>query len=319
MQVRYIRTAALVLYVVAFFWSGIQFGIPTDRIAVLAWVLGGFIAGNVGKSRSSQLLMLRDFAVFVAMWFAYDYSRGIADQLGMPLQVTFPRDMDRLIFFGADPNVWMQNHFYEAMSVRWYDVVGSIVYFTHFCVPMGAAVVLWIHNRDEWVRYVRRLATVLYMGVATFVVFPAAPPWMAARDGYIDALARPTVRGWRHIGLGTVSNVIERGREVVNPVAAIPSLHVAFSLLVILFFASKLPKFLRPLIVIFPIIMMTSLVYFGEHYVFDGLLGIVYVLIAFRFWDRYESLPKGSRREITRFLRQPAPRTTPETERQPVP
>ena len=300
MQLRHLRTAALIVYVIAFFWSGVTNGIPTDRIAVLAWVFGGFLTGNLGRSRERQWLMLRDFSLFVAMWFAYDYSRGIADQLGMPIQVFAPRNVDRFFFFGTDPNVWMQRHFYEAASVRWYDVVGSMVYFTHFCVPMGAAVALWIRNRDQWVRYMRRLATVLFMGVATFIVFPAAPPWMAARDGYLSGkLARPAVRGWSHIGLDTVSNVIERGREVVNPVAAVPSLHVAFSLLVILFFAPLLPKYLKPLVVIFPVCMMATLVYFGEHYVIDGVLGVAYVLIAFRFWNNYESRPKGSR-----FLKQ---------------
>jgi hypothetical protein len=253
--------------------------------------------------------MLRDFSLFVAMWFAYDYSRGIADQLGMPIQVFAPRNIDRFFFFGTDPNVWMQNRFYEAASVRWYDVVGSMVYFTHFCVPMAAAVALWVRNRDQWVRYMRRLATVLFMGVATFIVFPAAPPWMAARDGHLSAkLARPAVRGWSHLGLDTVSNVIERGREVVNPVAAVPSLHVAFSLLVILFFAPQLPKYLKPIVVIFPVCMMVTLVYFGEHYIIDGVLGVAYVLIAFRFWNNYESPTKGSRRRMYRFSRQSAPR-----------
>lgn len=233
--------------------------------------------------------MLRDFSVFVAMWFAYDYSRGAADQLGFPVNHTLPRDIDRLLFFGTDPNVWMQRKFYEPGSVRWYDVAASLIYFTHFCVPMGVAIALWARDRDKWVRYVRRLATVLFLGVATFVVFPAAPPWMVAREGGIDPIARPTVRGWTHLGLDTVSKVIERGREIVNPVAAVPSLHVAFSLLVVLFFANQMPKWLRPIVVIFPVLMMTSLVYFGEHFVFDGILGVAYVLIAFRFWNRYES------------------------------
>lgn len=309
MQLRYLRTAALIAYVIAFIWSGVTNGIPTDRIAVLAWVLGGFVAGNLGRSRERQWLMLRDFSLFVAMWFAYDYSRGIADQLGMPIQVFAPRNVDRFFFFGTDPNVWMQNRFYEAASVRWYDVVGSMVYFTHFCVPMAAAVALWVRNRDQWVRYMRRLATVLFMGVATFIVFPAAPPWMAARDGHLSAkLARPAVRGWSHLGLDTVSNVIERGREVVNPVAAVPSLHVAFSLLVILFFAPQLPKYLKPLVVIFPVCMMATLVYFGEHYIIDGVLGVAYVLIAFRYWNHYESTPKGSRRRVARKLQRSAPR-----------
>ena len=302
MNTRHLRVAALVAYVAAFVWAGFRYGLPTDRIAVLSWVLGGFVAGNVGRPWRSQALMLRDFGLFVAMWFAYDYSRGLADQIGFPVNYRIPRDADRILFFGTDPNVWMQEHFYEPNSVRWYDVAGSLVYFTHFVFPMGLAVLLWVRNRTTWVHYMRRLATVLFLGVATFVVFPAAPPWMAARDGFLDPLARPTVRGWRHLGLGTVSQVIERGREVVNPVAAVPSLHVAFSLIVVLFFAKQMPKWLRPIVVIFPAVMMLTLVYFAEHYVFDGLLGVAYVLISFRFWKRYEAGDPW--RGFARFSRQ---------------
>lgn len=285
---RHLRVAVFLAYFAGFVWSAFAFGLPTDRIAVLLWVLGGFACGAVGRPRWVWFQMLRDFALFVAMWFAYDYSRGVADQLGFPVNHTLPRDVDRFLFFGIDPNVWIQDKFCEASSVRWYDVVGSLIYFTHFCVPMGIAVALWARNRDRWVQYVRRLATVLFLGVATFVVFPAAPPWMVAKEGGMDPIARPTVRGWTHLGLDTVSRVIERGREIVNPVAAVPSLHVAFSLIVVLFFAKQMPKWLRPIVVVFPASMMLTLVYFGEHFVFDGIIGVAYVLIAFRFWSHRE-------------------------------
>ena len=301
MNPRHLRVAAFSVYLVAFVWAGFVYGLPPDRIAVLSWVLGGFVAGAVGRPWWVWRLMARDFVVFVAMWFAYDYSRGMADQLGFPVNHTLPRDVDRLLFFGTDPNVWMQRHFYEAGSVRWYDVAGALIYFTHFCVPMGIAIALWARNRDRWVQYIRRLATVLFLGVATFVVFPAAPPWMVSKEGGMDPIARPTVRGWTHLGLDTVSRVIERGREVVNPVAAVPSLHVAFSLIVMLFFVKQMPKWLRPIVVLFPASMMMTLVYFGEHFVFDGILGVTYVLIAFRFWSHHEGSRRSTVQKTSRF------------------
>lgn len=117
----------------------------------------------------------------------------------------------------------------------------------------------------------------------------------------MDAIARPTVRGWTHLGLDTVSRVIERGREVVNPVAAVPSLHVAFSLIVVLFFAKQMPNWLRPVVVVFPALMMLTLVYFGEHFVSDGILGVAYVLIAFRFWSHYEGSRRTQVQKTSRF------------------
>ena len=72
MNPRHLRVAAFSAYLVAFVWAGFVYGLPTDRIAVLSWVLGGFVAGAVGRPWWVWRLMARDFLVFVAMWFAYD-------------------------------------------------------------------------------------------------------------------------------------------------------------------------------------------------------------------------------------------------------
>ena len=76
------------------------------------------------------------------MWFCYEESRGWADRAGFPLQVQAPRNVDRFLFFGTDPNVWMQRHFYNANVIRWYDKVASATYFTHFIFPVIALAVV---------------------------------------------------------------------------------------------------------------------------------------------------------------------------------
>src|ERR671919_1320627 len=106
--------------------------------------------------------------------------RGAGARLGMPLQVESVRDLDRALFLGADPTVWLQRHFYEPDHVRWYDVVGSIVYHTHFVVPVAVIAALWLTDRRAWVRFIRRFATVLFGACIMFVLLPTAPPWMAA-------------------------------------------------------------------------------------------------------------------------------------------
>src|SRR5512134_2929831 len=120
----------------------IRFGLPADRVMVVTWAVAGVICINVGRPWRSQLQLVTDWAIFVLLLFAYDYSRGAADGLGRPIHVTGPRDMDRLLFFGADPNVWMQDRLYRP-TVQWYDTVASIVYMTHFVVPIAIAMILW--------------------------------------------------------------------------------------------------------------------------------------------------------------------------------
>jgi len=63
-------------------------------------------------------------------------------------------------------------------------------------------------------------------------------------------------------------------------VAAVPSLHTAFALLIAVTLWPLAPRGLRPLLALYPLAMALTLVYTGEHFVFDVLLGWVYALTA---------------------------------------
>jgi len=100
---------------------------------------------------------------------------------------------------------------------------------------------------------------------------------------------RITGRGWYEVGLDTVSRTFDRGVAVLNPVAAMPSLHAGLALLVALWFTRNSPRWLRGLALLHPFFMMVTLVYFGEHYIVDCLAGWAVVLFAFRVADKWES------------------------------
>ncbi|MHB1089472.1 MAG: phosphatase PAP2 family protein [Ilumatobacteraceae bacterium] len=261
---------------------------PVDRIAVVSWILAAFIFANVGKPIADQWRMLKDWSLFALLLFAYDYSRGLADQLGRPVDFTVTRNVDRALFLGHDPNVWIQQHLNISPNLAWYEYPLAVTYMTHFIVPIGVAVTLWVRNRAEWVRFMRRLGLLLAAGVVTYVIFPVAPPWMAARNGYLAPIRRITARAWSQMGLSTVSKVFDRGAAITNPVAAFPSLHAAFALLVVVFFWRKMPPPLRVTALVLPASMALSLVYFGEHYVTDILVGWLYVWLVLWIAHRWE-------------------------------
>lgn len=286
-----VRAGLLVAYALVFTWSVLDRGLPVARLAVLSWVAVALVLASVGRPGRDQARMLGDVAVYAAMWLAYDRSRGMADGLGMPLQVEAPRDIDRFLFAGTDPGVWLQAHLHQP-QVQWYDVVFSLTYFSHFFVPVALAVVLWITDRGEWVRYLRRFATVLLGGVLGYVLTPTAPPWMAASDahGALPPLVRPTARGWDALGLDTVGRLLLAGQGWANPTAAMPSLHAAGSLVVVLWVWPRCRSWwVRAPLAAFPLLMALSLVYFAEHYVIDVLVGWALVVAAFWWWDRWES------------------------------
>lgn len=287
-----LRRGLFSIYGLVFVWSFVANGLPVARLAVLAWVAAAVIIAHVGRPWPDQRRMALDLSLYAAMWVAYDYSRGIADSAGFPLHVETPRNLDRILFLGTDPNVWVQDVFHRD-STPWYEVILSLVYFTHFFLPVAVAVFFWIRTRDQWVRYIRRFATVLFGGVLMFVVLPTAPPWMAAstRHPYriLPPLERTTGRGWSELGLETVNTLLIRGQQWANPTAAFPSLHAAFALLVVVFVWPRLrSRGARIAAGSFPVLMAVSLVYFAEHYVVDILAGWALVGVSFWFWGRYE-------------------------------
>jgi membrane-associated phospholipid phosphatase len=119
------------------------------------------------------------------------------------------------------------------------------------------------------------------MGFATFALFPAAPPWLASREGELEATTRLIGPITGHIPFIQVSfeGLYERGSEYSNPVAAVPSLHAAYTLLFVLFLWRS-ARWARPLLAAYPPAMAFALVYTAEHYVVDILLGWAYTLAA---------------------------------------
>jgi len=257
-----IRYALIGVYGAVYVWWFFANGIIIDRISVL-WSFAIFLCvASVGRPAHEWLRTGRDLSFFVAMWIAYDESRGIADG-----------------------------------TVRWYDVIASFVYYSHFILPPLVMAILWFRNRDQWVRYMRRFATVILLACTMFVLMPTAPPWMAAggknRSGYefdaLPPLRRPTGNGWRHIGLDGFVEAWDVGRDWANEVAAMPSLHSAYALFVVVFFWPRIkPIWVRWALLSYPITMAVALMYFGEHYLADALGGWAIVGISFLVWNRIE-------------------------------
>jgi membrane-associated phospholipid phosphatase len=283
------RRAAVCAWAVAFVVFCFARGIPLERGIQTVWILLALFAFNVGRPWRSQLRILVDWLPFVALLFLYDYTRGIADKLGMPVHVTQPLAAERFLFHGTVPSVWLQQHFYDPHRVHWYDVVVSLVYFSHFIVVWVFAAVLYVRSRDRWAAWARRILLLSYAGLLTYMIYPAAPPWYASNQDLIPPLDRIAARGWDALGLHSAAALIQNGQAQANLVAAIPSLHAAFTAMLTVFVWPILGRVGRTLMVLYTAAMALSLVYAGEHYVVDALLGYVYVavvVIGAGWWER---------------------------------
>lgn len=262
-------------------------GIPTDRGSMLLLVLTLLAIPCLGRGWPAFKRVLLDWLPFTAVLILYDYSRGLARRIGMPLHMEDIAWVDEKVF-GVIPTVWLQERFLHPGDPRWWDAVATFVYSTHFFATPVVAAVLWIRNRELWVAFVTRIIALSLAGLVTYILFPAAPPWYAAREAVIDPVIRGSSRGWLELGINHAGNLLQQGQLASNPVAAMPSLHTGFALIITLFVLRRFTSPLRWVLVAYPVLMGISLVYLGEHYVIDLVAGVLYAVAVDAVVGRFE-------------------------------
>lgn len=279
---RWVRWTAPALYVLAlgaYMWLE---GIPVGRERLLVWIVLGLLALSTARPGGWLRSVLLEWLPFALVLVLYDLLRGHADGLIAAAAYRPQLEADAFLFGGAVPTVWLQDHLWHGSShLRWYDYATWGVYMSYFLATYVVAGVLWFVARSSFRRYVASAVLLAGLGVATFALFPAAPPWLASRAGELESTARIIGPISAHVPFFTFSfeGLFERGSEYSNPVAAVPSLHAAYTLLIVLFLW-PLARRARPLLVAYPLAMAFALVYAAEHYVVDVLLGSAYTVAA---------------------------------------
>lgn len=283
-----LRPYALGLYFVGLILWTATYGIPVQRELVILWTCGALACVSIGRPLWEIVQLVIDWLPIVAVLWVYDLTRGAADSIGIGIHYHPMIDFDSFVFGGEVPTEWLQAHLYDPGVVHWYDVLFTFVYTSYFIVPFALAGYLWARDRLAFQRFTRRLVTLALCGLATYVAFPAAPPWLAGEMGLIGEVHRTTGKGWEVVSVGTAS-LFSKGQGSSNLVAAVPSLHTAFVTLVVLFLWGRVRRRrLRPLLLIYPLLMGLTLMATGEHWFFDVMLGWIYAGVVMGGWTLWE-------------------------------
>jgi hypothetical protein len=173
--------------------------------------------------------------------------RGVVDGLGMPVHGA---DLERAMFGGVLPSAWLQDRLLSVWpeGFSWASVV---VHASWFFVPWLAAVLVTVKRRERMGSFARWWVGLQLISVALFALVPLAPPWMADPD---------------------VTRVISlRFGEIqdANPVAALPSLHVALPVVLGLWFLRQEWRLPGRLLLGYAAVVSAEVVFSGEHYVID--------------------------------------------------
>lgn len=256
-------------------------GIPTAKDRLLSWLLLGLIAFSLADAKRLVPRLVLEWSPFIGFLLVYDLLRGVADSV-FAAHVYPQLRVDEWLFGGSVPTVWLQDRVWHGgHDLRWWDYAAWLVYLTHFFATFVVAAVLWLWAHDRFARYATMVAALAALGFATYVLFPAVPPWLASERGALDPTTRIVPIVWAEIPVERLSTLFEKGRHYANDVAAVPSLHAAYALLITLYLWRLVPVWARVLLAAYPVAMTAALVYTAEHYVSDCLLGWVYAVVAY--------------------------------------
>lgn len=184
--------------------------------------------------------------------------------------------------FGAHGST-LHDYFFAHHAIA-LDLLCAVPYATF--IPWCVVASLWLYKKDRaamqqfaWGFFFLNLA-----GFVTYHVLPAAPPWYFHGHGCVVDLATKASEGAAlarvdaFLGVGYFHGMYGKASSVFG---ALPSLHCAYPLLVVLVgFRFAGPK-LRAIGTAYWLLMIFSAVYLDHHWLIDALLGSFYAVVVY--------------------------------------
>jgi hypothetical protein len=214
--------------------------------------------------------LLVQFALFFVAYQGYQAVRGIADGKAAVAFANGERvmDLERSLgtFFEAGFQQALLNH-------QWVIDLANWAYFnTHFVITI--AFLAWLYlARNENFYFVRNMFMVaMVIALVGYAAFPTAPPRMFPEAGFTDTIATFT---------GVEQDANSKASFLVNPYAAVPSMHVAFSLMIAVPAAALSgAAWARALWSTYPLAVFFVIVATANHYWFDAAAGAAVACMA---------------------------------------
>lgn len=218
------------------------------------------------------------FTCWLQMWAylaAYEMPNDDPGALERRVHVRYPVEVDRLIGLGRTPTMRLQRLFGRPERINRAERVLVWSHWLWFLVPHGTVAYLLAFQRERFPSSAARMYAVFDLGVIAYWLVPTAPPWYAAREGLMADGRMPELRRM----------MVEYGEQFWgsrwhpmyrflggNPLAAMPSLHFATSVMAARLLAEVGPRH-GAVGWSYALTLGLALVYLGEHYVVDLAAG----------------------------------------------
>jgi hypothetical protein len=224
--------------------------------------------------------LLREAVLLALLWGAYNLGRWVAAQhagnaffhadevWGVERGFRLPNE--------ADLQSWLLQW---PLAVR---AANSYYAWIHFPATVACLAWFFVRRPRQYLWFRRVLASVSAAALAVHLIYPLAPPRMLPQHGFVDT----------GVDFGqSVYGPAAGSDGLANQFAAMPSLHVGWSLAVALALAAATTGWLRVLWFVHPAVTFLVVVVTANHFWLDGLVAIelVAVAVAVQPWPGAES------------------------------
>jgi hypothetical protein len=206
--------------------------LPAPAVLGSAWLapLALCVVVRRGRPRDAAVCALNMWAYMAAYEMPHDDPEGLARRA----LVGYPIAADKLLGLGELPTLRLQRAFATPEKVNPFERVLVFCHWIWFAVPHGSLAYVLIRRSDSFPRAAARMYAVFDLGAVFYWAIPTAPPWWAAAHGRLEDSEQVRVRRMM-IEYGPVfwGDLWEPLYDFLggNPLAAMPSLHFATSLM----------------------------------------------------------------------------------------
>jgi hypothetical protein len=246
-------------------------GITSEHAILIGLVLFAI----VGKARP----FVWDWLPFLFVAVMFEDLTGVGAQIAGAVHTAGPILFEKTLLGGVVATTWLQDRLGHGTLQHIFSTALVAEYLFHFAAPLCAGLWLWWRHREWFSTFVTAYVLVMSIGFLVYLIFPEMPPWLAAREGLIPHVQRMVVDTLQQVG---GFGHFYAGADP-EPNAAMPSLHVsvpmAIACTVVAVRGAR--RWSSWVWMLYPLTLSFGVLYLGEHYVADAVVGIVLGAVAF--------------------------------------
>jgi hypothetical protein len=247
---------------------------PENYYLVLIWWSAFYLSE---KSRRFVL----GFSIFILFWVIYDSMRVLPNYEVSTVHIKEPYNIEKLLFgINYQNKLLTPNEYFAVNHSSVLDFLSGFFYINWMPVPLAFGLWLFVKDKDLFLKFSLVFLTVNLLGFMVYYIYPAAPPWYVAKYGFDLHIGVPGSRA----GLARFDELIHYPlfegiyNKNANVLAAMPSLHAAYPVIVLYFGLKKKVGWFNLLFTVFVAGIWFSAVYSGHHYIIDVMAGALLTL-----------------------------------------